>query len=66
MAKHAIESRCLCFTFGMDGNARTIVAKGIDRSTGASIAKRFDDVPVPSEMTSWMQSEFAGPAVRRL
>lgn len=49
-----------------DGNARTIVAKGIDRSTGASVAKRFDDVPVPSEMTSWMQSEFAGPAVRRL
>lgn len=65
MAKHAIESR-RCFTFGMDVHARTTVAKGIDRSTGATAAKRFDDVPVPSEMTPWMQSEFAGPAVRRL
>lgn len=47
--------------FGMDVHARTITVKGIDRSTGATVAKRFDDVPVPSEIASWMQSEFAGP-----
>lgn len=36
------------------------MAKGIDRSTGAIVAKRCDDVPVPSEIALWMQSEFAG------
>ena len=57
MAKRAIESRC-CFMFGMDVHARTTVAKGIDRSTGATVAKRFDDVPVPSEIALCMRSEF--------
>ena len=60
-AKFTIELRC-CFTFGMDVHARKTVAKGIDRSTGATVAKRFDDVPVPSEIASWMQSEFTGPS----
>ena len=41
-------SLCLC--------AHTV--KGIDRSTGATATKRFDNVPAPSEIASWMQSEF--------
>ena len=40
--------------------ARTTTVEGIDSSTGATAAKRFDDVPVPFEIGSWMQSEFAG------
>lgn len=60
MAKYTIESRC-CSTFGMDVHARTTTVKGVDRSTGATAAKRFDDVPAPSEIASWMQSEFTGP-----
>lgn len=60
MAKYAIESS-YCSTFGMDVHARTTTVKGIDRSTGATAMKSFDDVPVPSEIASWMQSEFAGP-----
>lgn len=60
MAKYAIESRH-CSTFGMDVHARATTVKGIGRSTGATVTRRFDDVPAPSEIASWMQSEFAGP-----
>ena len=60
MAKYVIESRYWS-TFEMDMRARTTMAKGIDRSTGATAMKRFDDVPAPSEIASWMQSEFTGP-----
>ena len=60
MAKYTIESR-YCSTFGMDVHARTTTVKGIDRSTGATATKRFDDVPAPSEIASWMQGEFSGP-----
>ena len=35
--------------FGMDAHVRPTAVKGIDRSTGATATKRFDDVPVPSE-----------------
>ena len=45
MAKYTIESR-YCSTFGMDMHARTTTVKGIDRSTGATATKRFDDVRV--------------------
>lgn len=45
----------------MDVHARTITVKGIDGSTAATAAKRFDDVPAPSEIASWMQGEFTGP-----
>lgn len=55
MAKHAIEPRC-CSTFEMDAHAKPTAVKGIDRSTGATATKRFDDVPAPSEIASWMQS----------
>ena len=55
MAKHVIELRC-CSTFGMDVHARTTVVKSIDRGVGATATKRFDDVPAPSEIASWMQS----------
>ena len=60
VAKYTIESRH-CSTFGIDVHARTTTVKGIDRSTGATAAKRFDDVPAPSEIASWMQGEFTGP-----
>ena len=53
MAKHAIESR-RCSTFGMDVHARTTTVKGIDRSTGATATRRFDDAPAPLEIASWM------------
>lgn len=53
MAKHTIEPRC-CSAFGMDVHARTTTVKGIDGSAGATAVKRFDGVPVPSEMASWM------------
>lgn len=49
----------------MDVHARTITVKGIDGSTAATAAKRFDDVPAPSEIASWMQGEFTGPLVCR-
>lgn len=42
--------------FGMDAHARPIAVKGIDRNTDATATKRFDDVPVPFEIASWMQS----------
>lgn len=45
----------------MDVHARTITVKGVDGSTAATAAKRFDDVPAPSEIASWMQGEFTGP-----
>lgn len=45
----------------MDVHARKTVVKGIDRSTGTTVPKRFDDVPVPSEIALWMQSEFTRP-----
>lgn len=60
MAKYTIEPR-YCSTFGMDVHARMTTVKGIDRSTGATATKRFDNVPAPSEIASWMQSEFSGP-----
>lgn len=59
-AKFTIELRYWS-TFEMDVHARTTTVKGIDRSTGATATKRFDDVPAPSEIGSWMQSEFTGP-----
>lgn len=59
MAKHAIESR-LCSAFGMDVHARTTTVKGIDRSKGATAAKRIADVSAPLEIALWMQSEFTG------
>ena len=60
VANHAIESRC-CSTVGMDAHARTTTVKGVDRSTGVTATKRFDDVPAPSAIASWMQSKFTGP-----
>lgn len=60
MAKRAIESR-RCSTFGVDAHARMTAVKDIDRSAGVTAAKRFDDVPAPSEMASWMQGEFTDP-----
>ena len=60
MAKYTIESE-YCSTFGMDVHARTTTVKGLDRSTGETKTRRFDDVPTPEEIASWMQSEFAGP-----
>ncbi|RNM32510.1 hypothetical protein DMP05_09625 [Slackia isoflavoniconvertens] len=47
----------------MDVHARTITVKGIDGSTAATAAKRFDDVPAPSEIASWMQGEFTAPGM---
>ena len=55
MAKHAIEPRC-CSVFGMDAHVRPIAVESIVRSIGATATKRFDDVPAPSEIASWMQS----------
>ncbi len=55
MAKHAIEPRC-CSMLGMDAHVRPIAVEGIVRSIGATATKRFDDVPAPSEIASWMQS----------
>lgn len=62
MAKYTIESK-YCSTFGMDVHARTATVKGIDRSTGLTATRRFDDAPAPSEIASWtwMRSEFTGP-----
>lgn len=60
ITKYTIESS-YCSTFGMDVHARTTTVKGDDRSTGAGATKRFDDVPAPSEIASWMQSKFTGP-----
>lgn len=60
ITKYTIESS-YCSTFGMDVHARTTTVKGDDRSTGATATKRFDDVPAPSEIASWMQSKFTGP-----
>lgn len=50
-------------TFRMDVYARTTrttTFKGIDGSTDATATKRFDNVPAPSEIASWMQDEFTG------
>lgn len=60
MAKYTIESEH-CSTFGMDVHARTTTVKGLDRSTGETKTKRFDNTPSPAEIASWMQAEFAGP-----
>lgn len=60
MAKYIIESEH-CSTFGMDVHARTTTVKGIDRSTGETKTKRFDNAPSPAELASWMQAEFTGP-----
>lgn len=60
MTKYIIESE-YCSTFGMDVHARTTTVKGIDRSTGETKTKRFDNMPSPEVISSWIKSEFLGP-----
>lgn len=60
MAEYTFESKC-CSTLGLDVHARTTTVKRIGRSSGVIATKRFDDAPAPSEIASWMKSEFTGP-----
>ncbi|WP_165044965.1 IS110 family transposase [Adlercreutzia sp. ZJ138] len=60
MTKYAVESE-YCSVFGMDVHARTTTIKGLDRSTGETRMKRFNDAPAPAAIASWMKQNFAGP-----
>ena len=60
MAKYTIESE-YCSVFGLDVHARTTTVKGLDRSTGETMTKRFNDAPAPTEIASWMKENFTGP-----
>ena len=51
MAKCTIESEHRS-TFGMDVDARRTTVKGLDRSTGETKTRCFDDVPTPAEIAS--------------
>lgn len=60
MAKYTIEA-AYCSVFGLDVHARTTTVKGLDRSTGETMTKRFNDCPSAVAIASWMKEGFTGP-----
>lgn len=60
MAQYIINAKH-CSVFGMDVHARSVVVRGIDRSTGEVKVRRFCDCPSGVDIAAWMKKQFTGP-----
>jgi transposase len=60
MAQYTINSK-YASVIALDTHARTVTARGINLKTAEIKTKRFNDCPSPSDIATWITSNFPGP-----